>query len=77
MPVLVMCKFDGDRIKTEGVGKETLFSPYKSKGRFLLPWKPEFYSICPKCLCSLSPTPVMIHIKFDQDWLTGLRDTQV
>ena len=23
------------------------------------------------------PTPVMLHIKFDQDWLTSLRDIQV
>ena len=33
--------------------------------------------ICPKTLCSLSPTPMMLHIKFDQDWPTGFRDTQV
>ena len=31
-------------------------------------------SICPKTLCSLSPIPMMLHIKFDQDWLTGFRD---
>ena len=29
-------------------------------------------SICPKTLCSLSSTPMMLHIKFDQDWPTGL-----
>ena len=34
-------------------------------------------SICPKTLCSLSPTPMMLHIKFDQDWPTGFRDSQV
>ena len=34
-------------------------------------------SICPKTLCSLSPTPMMLHIKFDQDWPTGFRDIQV
>ena len=33
--------------------------------------------ICPKTLCSLSPNPVMLHIKFDQDWPTGFRDIQV
>ena len=32
--------------------------------------------ICLKTLCSLSPPPVTLHIKFDQDWLTGLRDIQ-
>ena len=34
-------------------------------------------SICLKILCSLSPTPMMLHIKFDQDWPTGFRDIQV
>ena len=29
--------------------------------------------ICPKTLCSLSPTPMMLQIKFDQDLQTGLR----
>ena len=33
--------------------------------------------ICPKTLCSLSPTPMMLHIKFDQDKLTGFRGIQV
>ena len=35
-----------------------------------------FDPICPKTLCSLSPTPMM-QIKFDQDWQTGFRDIQV
>ena len=34
-------------------------------------------SICPKTLWSLSPTPMMLHTKFDQDWPTGFRDVQV
>ena len=34
-------------------------------------------SICPKTLCSLSPTLMILHIKFDQDWPTGFRDIQV
>ena len=33
--------------------------------------------ICPKTLCSLSPTPVVLHIKFDQDWPSRFRDIQV
>ena len=36
-----------------------------------------FDPICPKTLCNLSPTLMMLHIKFDQDWPTGLRDIQV
>ena len=31
----------------------------------------------PKTLCSFSPTPVMLHLKFNQDWPTGFRDIQV
>ena len=34
-------------------------------------------SICPKTLCSPSLIPMMLHIKFDQDWPTGFRDIQV
>ena len=30
-----------------------------------------------KTFCSLSPTPVMLHIKFDKDWPTGLSDIQI
>ena len=36
-----------------------------------------FDPICPKVLCSLSSTKVMLHIKFDQDWPAGFRDIQV
>ena len=36
-----------------------------------------FDPLCPKTLCSLSPTPLMLHIKFDQDWPTRFRDIQV
>ena len=52
------------------------------KGRFfpqtIRDWNAQSYDpICPKTLCSLSPTPMMLHIKFDQDWPTGFRDIQV
>ena len=33
--------------------------------------------VCPKTLCSLSPTPVMLHLKFDLGWPAGFRDIQV
>ena len=36
-----------------------------------------FDPICLKTLCSLSPPPVMLRIKFDQEWPTGFRDIQV
>ena len=44
---------------------------------FCCHWHQSFDSICLKTLCSLSPSPVMLHIKFDQDWPAGLRDIQV
>ena len=46
-------------------------------GAFCCHGNQSFDPICPKTLCSLSPTPVMLHIKFDQDWPTGFRDIQV
>ena len=36
-----------------------------------------FDPTCLKTLCSLSPSPVMLHIKFGQDWPIGLGDIQV
>ena len=53
------------------------FPYYKSMGAFCCHGNQKFDPIYPKPLCSLSPTPVMLHIKFDQDWPTGFRDIQV
>ena len=36
-----------------------------------------FSPICPKTLCSLNHTPIMLRIKIDQDWPTGFRVIQV
>ena len=47
------------------------FPHYTSMGAFCCHGNQSFDPICPKTLCSLSPTPVMLHIKFDQDWQTG------
>ena len=44
------------------------FPHYKSMGAFCCHGNQSFDPICPKILCSLSPTPVKRHIKFDQDW---------
>ena len=56
---------------------ETSFSHYKSMGAFCGHGNYSFDPICPKTLCSLSPTPMMLRIKFDPDWPAGLRDIQV
>ena len=53
------------------------FPNYKSKGAFCCHGHQMLDPICLKTLCCLSPPPVMLHIKFDQDWPTGLRDIQV
>ena len=53
------------------------FPQYKSMGVFCCHGNQSFDPICPKILCSLSPTPVMLHIKFGQVWPTGFRDIQV
>ena len=45
------------------------------------PWKPEAQNRTRPsfnaCLGYQQPTPMMLHIKFDQDWPTGFRDIQV
>ena len=53
------------------------FPHYKSMGAFCCHGNQSFDAICPKTLYSLSPTQVMLLIKFDQDWPTGFRDIQV
>ena len=53
------------------------FPHYKSMGAFCCLGHQSFDPICLKTLCSISPPPVTLHIKFDQDWPTGLRDIQV
>ena len=42
------------------------FPHYKSMGAFCCHGHQSFDPICLKKLCSLSPTPVMLHIRFDQ-----------
>ena len=53
------------------------FPHYKSMGAFCCHGHQCFDPICLKTLCSLSPPPVILHIRFDQDWPTGFRDIQV
>ena len=53
------------------------FRHYKSMEAFCCHGHQSFDPISLKTLCSLSPPPVMLHIKFDQVWPIGLRDIQV
>ena len=43
------------------------FPHYNSMGAFCCHRNQSFDPICPKTLCSLSLTPMMLHIKYDQD----------
>ena len=63
--------------KTNKKRRRHHFPYYKSTGAFCCHGNQSFDPICPKTLCSLSPTPMMLHIKFDQDKLTGFRGIQV
>ena len=71
MPVLVICKFKEDLIKNEDVRAVTTFSHCKSIGDFGCRRNHSFDPICPKTLCSLFPTLMMLPIKFDKDWPIG------
>ena len=53
------------------------FLHYKLMGAFCCHGNQSFDLISPKTVCAISPTLVMLHIKFDQDWPTGFRDIQV
>ena len=44
MHVIITFKYEKDRMKNRREKVETPFSPLQPYGRFLLPWKPEFWS---------------------------------
>ena len=73
MPVLITCKFEKDLIKPIEKRWKHGFPHYKSVGAFCCHGNQCFDPICPKTLCSLSPTLMMLHIKLDQDRSTGFR----
>ena len=83
MHVLITCKYKKDRIKSNREKVETPFSPLYvnagvgSGGGFCCHGHQSFDPICLKTLCSLFLPPLMLYIKFNQDWPTGLRDIQV
>ena len=74
---LTLWAFGSGELKTTEKRWSHRFPHYKSVGAFCCHGNQSFDPICPKTLCSLFPTIMMLHIKFDQDWPTGLRDIQV
>ena len=77
MHALVTCKYKKDRIKSNRENVEIPFFPIKSMGAFCCHGYQSFDPIYLETLCSLSPSPVMLHVKFDQNWPAGLRAIQV
>ena len=75
--VHVICKYEEDLIKNEGARVLTRFSPLKPYGSFPLPWKPEFLSDLAKTSCSLSPTLMMLQIKFGWNRPAGCGNNHV
>ena len=71
MFVFITCKFEEDQIKNESLSSGQHFLHYKSKGAIGCRGNSNFDPVCPKALCYLSLNPVMLHIKFDQDWPAG------
>ena len=69
MHVLVTCKFDEDRINTEGVRVEPIISQWELCVAMATTVLTES---APNPESSVSPIPLMIHIKFYQDWPTDL-----
>ena len=77
MHVLVTCKYKTDRIKKTRKDGDIVFPIMSMGGKgggggggsggFCCHGNQSFDPTCHKTLCSLSPTPVMLHIKFDQD----------
>ena len=76
MHVLVTCKYKKNLIKNNRAKVEASFFPIISQWGLSVAIETK-KPICPKTLCNLSPTLMMLHIKFDQRWPTGLRDIQV
>ena len=91
MPVLFTSNFDDDSSQNERnstekplIGSKATdirlryhFPHLKSMEAFCCHGHQSFDPLCLKTLCCLSLPPVMLHIKFDQGWPTGLRDIQV
>ena len=57
----------------QAISSDNIF-PLVNLWALLASMETSFDLICPKALCSLSPTPVTQHIKFDQDSLKAGMD---
>ena len=78
MHVLVTCKYKKDRIKNNREKVEDTIFPIKSQWRLSVAMDTRvLIKSASKRYAAFPRPPVMLHIKFDQDWPIGLRDIQV
>ena len=78
MVVLVTCKNKEDPIKIEGARVVTRFSPIITLWELSVAMRHQSSDpIWPKILCSQSPTPMMLQMKYYYDPPAGLRDIHV
>ena len=73
MHVLFTCKIEEGLIKNEGIMIAITFPIVSQWGHLVAVETRVLIQSAPKTLYSLSPTPVMLHIKFFHDWPTDLR----
>ena len=77
MVVLVTCKNKDDPIKNEELEWSQGFPHYNPMRAIDCHGNQSSDPIRPKTLCSQSPTPMMLQMKFDNDQPAGLRDIHV
>ena len=75
--VLVTCKYEEDPIQNEGARVVTTFPHYNPMGAIRCHGHQSSDPIWPKTCCSLSPTPMMVQLKFRYNWPTGCGDIRV
>ena len=78
MHVLITCKYKkGSEQKQPRKGGDIVFPIISQWGLSVAMETKVLIQSAPKPYAAFSPTPVMLHIKIDQDWPTGFRDIQV
>ena len=75
MVVVDTCKNEEDPKKIEELECSQDFPYYNPKGVICCHGNQSSDPVWPKTLCSLNPTPMMLQMKFDFNWLAGLRDS--
>ena len=78
MHVLVTCKFEKNLIKKQQrKGGDIVFTIISQWALSVAMETRVLIQSVPKPYATFPPTLMMLHIKFDQHWPTGLRDIQV